>query len=181
MLELIATVYFFKDNGNNWIQKNTGITDSIIRSLKINGNNIFAGTDARGVFFSTDSGNRWSKKNFGLLNLHIITLIINSNYIFAGTDESGVFRANLSDISNVDERINVQNNIKIYPNPFYKNITIEINNNLIENKIEIYNLLGIKVLEISTIEQKQPINLESLSNGVYFLRLGNQTKIFIKE
>ena len=43
------------------------------------------------------------------------------------------------------------------------------------------DLLGNKLKEYETQEQRTAINIESLSNGVYFLKIGNEVKMFVKE
>jgi hypothetical protein len=43
-------VYWSSNNGNNWTAINTGLTDSTVYALAINGIDIFAGTDTSGVW-----------------------------------------------------------------------------------------------------------------------------------
>ncbi|MBW4644919.1 MAG: putative baseplate assembly protein [Goleter apudmare HA4340-LM2] len=89
----IAGVYLFNDE--NWQQKNTGLTNTAVRSLVTFStqdiNYILAGTEG-GVFRSSD-GNNWEPINEGLSTKDIQAIAINSQGdIFAGTAEDGIFR-----------------------------------------------------------------------------------------
>jgi hypothetical protein len=174
-------IYLSTENGNNWTETDSGLTSKSVLALATSGNNIFAGTEG-GIFLSTNNGNNWNVKNDGLTNYSVSPLVISGNNIFAGTWGDGIFRAKLSDfgISNVNDETNY-NSILLYPNPAGNNLNIIFHNNKTENKIEIINLLGTKVMEYYSQEQRTTINIESLPRGVYFLRTGNQTKMFVKE
>ncbi|MBD2355994.1 putative baseplate assembly protein [Tolypothrix sp. FACHB-123] len=89
----IAGVYSW--NGEEWKQKNQGLTNTAVRSL-VNFSwrgvdYIVAGTEG-GVFRSQDSGNTWEPINEGLTSKDITALAINpQGDIFAGTVEDGMF------------------------------------------------------------------------------------------
>ena len=70
-------------------------------------------------------------------------------------------------------------NVKVYPNPATDKLTIETNNvNL--SSIEIYNLLGKKVLEQNKLSNNT-INISNLSNGVYMLKLNSDNMSITKK
>ena len=71
------------DNGNNWTAKNTGLTNTVINTIEIKADTIFAGTK-NGLFLSDDNGNSWKKA--GLKDVSIYALAIKSDTIFAGTN-----------------------------------------------------------------------------------------------
>jgi len=173
-------IYKSLDNGGNWILTTPPNIKSIV-PLAVSGNKIFAGsTTYEGVFMSTDNGNTWFTKNTGLISKFIYSLHIHGNYIFAGT-ENGLFKAKLSEITSISEYPTENNSFQFYPNPAESNLTISINNNNPINKIEIIDLLGNKLKEFETPQQTTTMNIESLSRGVYFLRIGNDVKMFVKE
>ena len=66
------------------------------------------------------------------------------------------------------------NRIKIYPNPVLDKLTIEGNSNFFYN-YEIYNQLGNKV-RIGIINGRKNIHLESLSSGIYIVRIIKKNK-----
>jgi hypothetical protein len=100
-------VYFSTDDGDNFIKRINGLSNSSINSLTTIGNLIFAGSDGGGVFFSSDEGLNWTSLNSGLTNLTIKNLYSNQSTLFACTS-SGLFKI---DVCNL-----LQGNSKIIPN-----------------------------------------------------------------
>jgi hypothetical protein len=62
-----------------------------------------------------------------------------------------------------------QNNILVYPNPAKEQINIE--GLEIGNEIEIVNILGVQVFRETAKSVSQKINVNTLANGVYFVRV----------
>ncbi len=85
------------DNGENWQQFNSGLTNTHVTSLAIDASKgqIFAGTMGGNVFRSTNNGENWTLLNSGLnTNTNIAALAVNkaNGQVFAGTTGGGVFR-----------------------------------------------------------------------------------------
>lgn len=80
-------VYVSTDNGYNWTEVTTGLTNTNVTSLAVIGTNIFAGTNGGGVFLSTNNGSSWTAVNNGLTGqtLHIFSLAVIGTNLFAGT------------------------------------------------------------------------------------------------
>jgi hypothetical protein len=98
-----ATSYYggvFKstNNGTNWVAINSGLTDTSVMALEVNGSYIFAGTINGGVFRSSNNGASWTSMNNGLTNPTVYSLGVNGSNIFAGTGD-GVFRSTNDGIS----------------------------------------------------------------------------------
>lgn len=74
------------------------------------------------------------------------------------------------EIKNKKEKLN--NNFMIYPNPASNSITIK-GDNLINEEIEIYNMLGQKVIQRSLITNETAVDISNLSNGVYTIYFVN--------
>jgi hypothetical protein len=72
-----------------------------------------------------------------------------------------------------------QESVKIYPNPFEQNLIIETTKSL--ETAEIYTMLGqlISVIELSL--GKNIIDMLSLENGVYFVRVGSDVMKIVKK
>jgi photosystem II stability/assembly factor-like uncharacterized protein len=83
-------VYRSTDNGTNWSEVDTGLTNKKILSIAVSGTMLFVGTDGGGVFRSTDSGASWTAINTGLTNQRVFTITSNATTLFVGTN-SGVF------------------------------------------------------------------------------------------
>lgn len=71
------------------------------------------------------------------------------------------------------------NSITVFPNPSKERINIDIGQNAI-TKIELTNMLGRQVLEISATQLNSEIDISSLAPGIYFLNLQteNRQKVF---
>lgn len=67
--------------------------------------------------------------------------------------------------------------IKVFPNPADNSVTVEWNNNVTNiSKLSVVNLLGQTIIENNNLQNNSHLNIDvsSLSNGLYFIRLTNQ-------
>jgi hypothetical protein len=91
---LIAGTYgngaYYTTNGINWTYSTSGMTDLKIISMTLNGNIVFAGSEASGVYRSTDNGVNWTQVNTGLTSFEMHTMCSNAGSVFAGNN-NGVY------------------------------------------------------------------------------------------
>ena len=73
------------------------------------------------------------------------------------------------------------NNLKVYPNPANKQITIELGNSLNDAELKIKDVTGKIVFSKQEVENKIVVSLNHFANGVYFLEINNKVVKFIKE
>ena len=78
-------VFRSTDNGTNWIEVDSGLTDRSVTSLAISDENLFAGT-SRGVFLSTNYGTNWEALNSGLGWGGVTSLTVSESKIFSVTN-----------------------------------------------------------------------------------------------
>jgi len=84
------------------------------------------------------------------------------------------------DIFAQTQQISNEIDIKIFPNPTNSFVQVEANNLQIEN-IQVYDLSG-KVLEINQNPSTlSTINVSDYSNGIYFIKITTQSKVFIRK
>ncbi len=69
----------------------------------------------------------------------------------------------------------------VYPTVVENGFNIEVNANLVNSNLEVYNLLGVKVLSQKITAQKQYINISNLASGVYAVRLDGKTSKIVKK
>jgi hypothetical protein len=87
----------------------------------------------------------------------------------------------------VKENNKQEENVNIYPNPANSTLYLEINNRVeAAYHIEIYSVIGLRVVNIPGIKDNCAIDIGKLSDGIYLLRLINESgktieKKFIKE
>jgi hypothetical protein len=70
-------------------------------------------------------------------------------------------------------------NINVYPVPATNEINVEFNSSK-KTDYKIYNVFG-QQLKNGIITAYEKINIESLSHGIYYLKVGQTTIRFIKE
>lgn len=80
------------NNGQSWMQRNSGFDHGSVNMMKTVGSSIFLGTST-GLSFSTDYGESWHKTSFGVVNMPDVTaMTISEATLFVGCG-SGVFRS----------------------------------------------------------------------------------------
>ena len=81
-------------------------------------------------------------------------------------------------VSDTDTNV-TQQTINVYPNPAYTVATVEVNGlSFIGEKANLYNALGVEILETPISQSKTIIDLSKLPAGIYILRLGEDNKVF---
>ena len=66
--------------------------------------------------------------------------------------------------------------ISLYPAPANNQLYINNNDNIV-SKVEIYNLIGKKLISVNLSKNNQAINTSSLSNGIYLVKLSDENNI----
>jgi hypothetical protein len=88
------------------------------------------------------------------------------------------------------ELIKQKDNIEIFPNPTNGNLKLICNNEIESQSAEVYNLTGTKVYSTSLEKSKKnfttnktvfDITLPKLESGVYFMKIGEESKKFMIE
>lgn len=69
--------------------------------------------------------------------------------------------------------------VSLYPNP--TNGTLNINNLEVNSTIEVFNVIGEKVLTSSLLKGNNIVDLSNLSNGSYFVKLNSNNQILTKK
>jgi hypothetical protein len=84
-------VFLSTDNGLNWDEVDTGLTNHDVYALAVGGKNLFAGTNT-GVFLSSNNGTTWMAINGSKLDSTTVTaLVANGSYLFAGTYNGDIY------------------------------------------------------------------------------------------
>jgi photosystem II stability/assembly factor-like uncharacterized protein len=182
------------DNGDTWTDVTQNIPQYYSTTTLVSfGDYIFTGCDRLfastdiGILLTTDFENSWSLQNNGLTNRNIEDITVCGDYVFAATRGGGVFRAKISDliITDVPETKPEKSVLIISPNPATDHININVGvhcNEPLQNEILIYNIFGELVMSCrGEVTSTLRIDVSGLSPGVYFLKVGNKTKMFIKQ
>tara|TARA_R110002126_G_scaffold72364_1_gene180878 strand:+ start:35496 stop:39446 length:3951 start_codon:yes stop_codon:yes gene_type:complete len=108
-----------------------------------------------------------------LFPAHITKDLLGNARVFNTTIDMGAFEYDPSVLST--ENISIVNETKIYPNPVRNNLHVKSKENIL--KIEVYNLLGKKIIEK---ENSSFINLSNLASSMYIVRVYKQKGIVSK-
>src|SRR5690606_26676946 len=90
------------------------------------------------------------------------------------------FHVPVSQITDVNEITNQQNNITVYPNPARQYVTVDIEKIKKNASISMYDIHGREVKNIETNQAKTTIDISDLPNGVYMMRLNLDGVIYTK-
>ena len=105
-----------------------------------------------------------------------MTLNADGNIVFSGYSNGRAYLCIIQDTTGMTSVSESENNaFSIFPNPTTDYITIETDNE--NNNIEIYDLMGIKQLEMPYSKR---IDVSALSSGVYFVKCGSKVIKFVK-
>lgn len=78
------------------------------------------------------------------------------------------------------EAENLQHNIQIYPNPVWHELHLKMPSTETNVQVIVYNILGKTVME-AKVFQSTTINMSSLANGVYLLKINTQKETITKK
>jgi ligand-binding sensor domain-containing protein len=84
-------IFISTDDGDNWLEADSGLSGKPVWTIIADGTNLFAGTD-KGAFVSSNNGADWSHADSGIRGSKVYALLLYAANLFAGTD-SGIYRS----------------------------------------------------------------------------------------
>ncbi len=81
---------------------------------------------------------------------------------------------------NVATDDNILENVNIYPNPVENNLTIEANELLDNQNLQVIDILGKTLMQQRLSLGKNTLSVENISAGTYFLKVGHSTRKIVK-
>lgn len=106
-----------------------------------------------------------------------------SEYQFSITDDTKTKDDNRFEIVFTNNSTNIENSLSssnktqilVYPNPATDVLNIDINNaNFKNSEIVVFNISGAELLKTNMANNNAQLNIETLSAGVYFVKVSNQ-------
>ncbi|HPN37971.1 MAG TPA: T9SS type A sorting domain-containing protein, partial [Melioribacteraceae bacterium] len=186
-------VFLSSNYGESWIAINQGLEGTLIKSLAVYQNKLFASGWYNGdVFISLDNGLNWKPIKIGMPNdAEIYSIDAFDNRLFASSLNHGLYCIDIPEIIVDVNDENSQNlNFSLeqnYPNPFNSstNINFTINNEGLVT-LKIYNCLGEEIdCLINDIlkpgKYSKQFYTNNLCSGIYFYKLNYQDKIISKK
>ncbi|MBL7931574.1 MAG: T9SS type A sorting domain-containing protein, partial [Bacteroidia bacterium] len=165
--------YYTCGGGTDTLKLNVTITD--IPPLTVLGNtNICIGENRTYTASGADS---YSWSSGATTQSVLLNPTVNSVYTVSGTSTltgcstSKTLTINVAECTSV-EKTNKVNSLKIYPNPFNSNLTLETENSVL---LQFINQLGETVIECSFDPGKHSVDLSNFNAGIYTLKYTDKT------
>ncbi len=171
-------VYWSTDQGETWLTL-PDPTDrgSAVRAIQSVDSYLIVAIDSVGLMMTSDSGKIWHSA--GLQDYSVYCLINDKNTLYAGTNGSGVYRCRAQSLVEVEEF------------PFAKCVNIKLIHDKLQGRlrivrdmlsagacIQMFSLGGqLAVESASCSEPECTIDVSSLPNGLYFVRIAEGNTI----
>ena len=179
-------MYQSTNNGQNWTQANSGLSNLGIESIVMNQvGHVFVATRGGGVFRSTNNGDQWLPMSGGLTDLDVRCLGVNEDgFIFAGTGTQGVYKSirSTTSVSTSLEKPALFELYQNYPNPLNPSTTIlfRLPSGLRDEgssvTLQVHDLLGREVATLVNArllsgEHSVVFDASGLASGLYLYKL----------
>jgi len=128
-----------------------------------------AGTDNGTTYISPDSDTNPPENISSLQNIAPFSDKIIATFSFS-----------LSQILSVNES-ELQNSISVHPNPCRNNFYVYNSGNIILKNAEIFSITGKKVKEFNNLKNNEPLNINSFTSGLYYLKLYSDKGSIVKK
>ena len=171
------TGHVFKsiDAGANWIDISTSLPDIPVNDIERDRyGNLFLGTDI-GVLASLDEGVNWEPLGINMPSVVVNDLYLHeaSEYLYAGTYGRSSFKIDIAEnILTIEDGLRTSD-VKLFPNPATKEVTISFTNFSGNAAVVFYDQLGRVVLnqEIDSANSQNKIDLDGIQSGLYFVTI----------
>lgn len=158
-----------KEIGNNhWNSPNTGATDEVGFTALPGGYRIFWGD----YYFLGEEGYWWSSTDSSTYawKRELMYNSTNVNRWYYNKLTGFSVRCICDSAASPVNEINNKNKFRIYPNPANDKLTIDITDKQDLN-LSIYNIIGELVLQREIINNRNEVDISSLSAGMYIIRI----------
>jgi sugar lactone lactonase YvrE len=161
---------YIADYGNSCIRmvNTTGIISTIV------------GTGTAG--FSGDGGNATAAE---LDSPHCLAFDVEGNLYISDDNNNRIRKVTNVGQMGLQQVAGINNQVTVYPNPVSNSLQVSFSGNIQNAMVEIYNMIGESVKQVSANSNQVSINISDLSEGVYSVRIqtneGTEIKKIIKQ
>jgi photosystem II stability/assembly factor-like uncharacterized protein len=176
-------MYVSFNKGDNWVEANNGLLAGRSTNDFVSYNsNLFVTSDS-GVFVTSNYGQNWYPINDGLKNLRVGGIELLNDTLYIGTYGNGVWKQAIMDIGlGIEENPKSLTSVKIFPNPFSTQTTLQTDNSFKNATLTIYNVWGQKVKEKENLSGSTLIiQRDNLPSGLYFIRMSQNNKTVLTD
>ena len=175
-------VYATTDNGVTWNDISNNLPDIPVNDIVQSAmGRLYLGTDI-GVFGSGNAGDLWEPLSEGMPTAVVTDMHIHeaSNYLYAATYGRSSFKLNLEEVILGNASNALENDLQIAPNPvldFFEVNTEE----WVGARLSLFSIEGKKILERELTTHSERIDVHSLSQGMYIVRIQKNNQAINKK
>ena len=175
-------VYATTDNGVTWNDISNNLPDIPVNDIVQSATGrLYLGTDI-GVFGSGNAGDLWEALSEGMPTAVVTDMHIHeaSNYLYAATYGRSSFKLNLEEVILGNAANALENDLQIAPNPvldFFEVNTEE----WVGARLSLFSIEGKKILERELTTRSKRIDVHSLSQGMYIVRIQKNNQAINKK
>lgn len=178
-----SPVYYSINNGQNFTSLNFGLPSCLVEALAVNDDEsvIFAATSI-GPFAREVVGLSWadiSEEDAPLLHYMDVEYISQTQTVRFATYARGIWDYRILNTTSVKD-LDLQANIRIYPNPASSYIVADVNKKLTGQSYTIFNMAGEKIIEGVFNTTNHIIDLHNFKEGFYILKPNDNTSKSVK-
>ncbi|MBL4654207.1 MAG: T9SS type A sorting domain-containing protein [Bacteroidia bacterium] len=186
-----GTILRTDDGGENWSLKNSWAKSTLMDIHFLSSDTGYIVGDKGLILFTSNSGGSWQSVYSGTTSLLTSVYFVSSDagYI-VGSEGTCLKINNPGTFLSLDESVDANKTILIYPNPVKNELTINIKNahqaGMAKITVTLYDIYG-KSLFMDKLEHDQfgtiskIYNLQHLASGIYYLNISEADKIFAKK
>ena len=181
----INKVFKSIDGGTNFTNITGDLPNIVMKEVLLKQNQssetLFLATEI-GVYFSLNGGTNWNRLGNGLPNVDIRDLEIHytNDKLVAASYGRGLWEISIAKSTLSNKNVNADlKSINIFPNPTQDFLNINIENSEDYNYL-IYNVIG-GVVKKGKLDSNQKIDVKSLPENMYMLRIYNKNKSFVSK
>jgi photosystem II stability/assembly factor-like uncharacterized protein len=164
------SIFKSSDFGNTWSYLGSGQCFTYDQT-----GNFFSAYFNR-TYSSSDLGITWNEESTGLIPGSIFNaMCTDDQFVYVGRYASGVWRRPIIEMVDV-ENISINETVlQLYPNPVSDVLFLKfMSESDIENKIELYDIQGKKLIVIDANEAELTIDISGLPAGIYCIVVSNE-------
>lgn len=165
-----TSIFKSSDFGNTWIYFGPGECFTYDQT----GN--FFSAYSNQTYSSSDSGITWNEESTGLIQQSFFNaMCTDDQFIYFGRSSSGVWRRPIIEMVDVENTSFIETEILLFPNPVSGVLFLKfMSESDIENKIELYDIQGKKLIVIDANEAELTIDISGLPAGIYCIVVSNK-------
>lgn len=161
----------------NYDRTNSGLMNDTIVSISANTQgDLIVGTKNGFTLYDGLSWDTYLSKKRNRADYSVISSVFDSfGNKWVGT-KNGLYKLKNKTTSLTDEQP-IKSTISIYPNPSNGSFVLKSSNSFVEKNADILNVLGKVVAKVKVESSVQQIDLKSLENGTYFMKINDDNEV----